>query len=352
MNCYATPAPQRGETGAPVGARLARGGDTPSVVEAAAVFAESKRATSVEPTYLMSVDRAVIDMRPADYYERANLRSNRSASKTAARVRGPFGLLLQAEQKKLVRSGMTHVEIAAFITLRVRSGADGVTRDGLTSLARWAGMSERTMRRALRNLVTLGVVVRTRSQRHGGPKGTAWSWARCALALHDWPDSVANAHGDPEEGAASTALFPRRSRPLGEEEPVKAAPRDGQLTSCIPEHLPDTSLDDVDKTIRCALMELQAFTNYPFDRVLDHQLLMRAQRDRPNVDIAVEVERWIQRAVGQQMRVPRAALEAWLKRAQDTPQADRERYCTHDGCIGRGRGERGVCMSHLASLAP
>jgi hypothetical protein len=100
----------------------------------------------------------------------------------------PHARVFQDELQRLHQLGARAGQIAAIVALRARVDArTGDTRDGLASIARYAGMSESTARRAIQWLVDQGIVDEEPQQPvRGGPKGTAWAWPRRVRQLDDW----------------------------------------------------------------------------------------------------------------------------------------------------------------------
>jgi len=100
----------------------------------------------------------------------------------------PFGIVEQRELKRLAELGATHLHVATLVVLRCRQDPNGEIRDGFASLARWAGMSESTMKRAMRWLVEQHIVTeldRERASENG--RGAAWRWPRRLVPFELWP---------------------------------------------------------------------------------------------------------------------------------------------------------------------
>lgn len=113
---------------------------------------------------------------------------------SARRFEEPFGAVTQEESRALVGAGGTYAHVSAFLALRIRAGSSGWTTDGTGSLARWVGMSPKTMRRALAWLIEKGIVEQESpsSRRAAVSRGGvfvhgSWSSPRRALPLSSWP---------------------------------------------------------------------------------------------------------------------------------------------------------------------
>jgi hypothetical protein len=109
----------------------------------------------------------------------------------------PFGIVEQRELKRLRELHATHVHVAALLVLRVRQDPNGEVRDGFASLAHWAGMSESTMKRAMRWLVRQHIVMELdRERAHDAGQGAAWRWPRRVVPFELWvrsPDAEPDA---------------------------------------------------------------------------------------------------------------------------------------------------------------
>jgi hypothetical protein len=100
----------------------------------------------------------------------------------------PFGIVEQRELQRLREYGATHAHIAALLVLRIRQDPNGEVRDGRASLARWTGMSEATMKRALQWLVAHHIVVELDRERTAeAGQGAAWRHPRRVAPFELWP---------------------------------------------------------------------------------------------------------------------------------------------------------------------
>jgi hypothetical protein len=100
----------------------------------------------------------------------------------------PFGIVEQRELKRLRDLGAKHVHVAALVVLRVRQDPNGEVRDGFASLADWVGMSESTMKRAMRWLVKQHIVMELdREHARDAGRGAAWRWPRRIVPFELWP---------------------------------------------------------------------------------------------------------------------------------------------------------------------
>lgn len=276
------------------------------------------------------------------------------SSRRSTRFEGPFGCLEQRELQALMRLGARHPHVAALVALRVReSGQSGWVGDGIPSLARWACMSQVTMQRALKFLIQHGIVdAQPPRPRSGGARGS-WVSLRRARRFAEWPEDVRTrieSHGHPSLARGSTrdetAVLEVETTSQCKTDTLTLGPRPVHFVPRTPDTdqiLPDEQL----KAAADALTRLRYCGWYPYEEKTDDKLLHRFQVQRPLVDVAIEVERFLRKVDPTTVRSPRKALGAWLERARDTGRTERDRYCTQAECLGRGRGSSGLCVVHL-----
>ena len=86
-----------------------------------------------------------------------------------------------------MRRGATSGHISLLLALRTRvDAATGTCRDGLQSLGRYSGQSDRSVSRHLGDLTIWGCVSSERRPSRGGPQGFAWISERRPLAFDRW----------------------------------------------------------------------------------------------------------------------------------------------------------------------
>jgi hypothetical protein len=103
-------------------------------------------------------------------------------------LRLPHARVYQRELQRLAALGARAPHVAVITALRARLDARTQdTRDGIESIARYAGLSESTARRALKWLVVQKIVDEQPVEPvKGGPRGTAWAWPRRVRAFDEW----------------------------------------------------------------------------------------------------------------------------------------------------------------------
>ena len=274
------------------------------------------------------------------------------------KLRPPYGAIEQQELAALPATVGT-AAIAMIVALRVRSNGDGWTRDRVASLARWGHLSEGNARRALDELVALGVAEERRERAKGEGRGHAWSWRRRVLPLEAWPEELRTVRPSspdvvrvvrgsaPEAVLTDGGLFARKSRSNSGEEVLKTRGRGAQTTRHNPTSYPASLPDDVGVEVDLALDELASVAGYTRDRDAYLAVVDAFSRRRPTVALVREVERWAERARDGEVRDGPKALAAWLEVAKDAPTSQVDPECVVEGCRGRGRGASRRCVKHL-----
>ncbi len=252
-----------------------------------------------------------------------------------SRIDAPFGYVEQRELMYLRELKATSAHLAAIVVLRVRENHTGTTEDTLASLARFAGMSEMSMRRAVHWLIAHGLLAEFRERRKGGPQGAGWLWRRRLSPFDRWPQAARTALPDSlsDEKSDSHGSALPKSRSEGAEEPLTQVGRGDQTTrhnpDVPPEVLPDDgAYDSTKEPFKDGLRLLHRLSWYPYDELNDSAILLGT----PNLsgsDITDEIARWIRFcATKERPDQPRAALRAWLLKAPEIRaqrHIDRER---------------------------
>lgn len=232
------------------------------------------------------------------------------------------------------------------VILSVRSNAlNPVVPDGIEKLAEWSLMGDRKVQYCLHELKERGLILRDRHHVRGGPRGYAWSWTTTLVAYAQWPT-------EPLERLIVaytvylSVFFPQAQDALrtssSEEVDAPHAPSAGKSTHRTdeqnahdggrgrtaardnPEKYPETVPDvDVDvgsvseRMVKAALNVLRSIPGYPFDERAELGLLRTFAARRPRVNLPRDLQRWRERCIEEPPRLWRAALKAWLEKAED-----------------------------------
>jgi site-specific recombinase XerC len=132
-------------------------------------------------------------------------------------LRLPHARVYQRELQRLIELDAKASHIAVIAALRARLDARTQdTRDGVESIARYAGLSESSTRRAIQWLVAQRIVDEQPAQPvKGGRKGAAWAWPRRVRAFDAWG----------QEGVMADTSWQSRPRTLEELQAIKASGR-------------------------------------------------------------------------------------------------------------------------------
>jgi hypothetical protein len=111
------------------------------------------------------------------------------------RFQGAFGGIEQSEVGLLMAMQAPGIARLMFYTLRVRAQAGNLVVDGVTSLARWSGISPSSVQRALRWLQQHHVITWGARSSTGG-SGAITGWGR-VIEIHPSSEWTRTGHGDP-----------------------------------------------------------------------------------------------------------------------------------------------------------
>lgn len=247
--------------------------------------------------------------------------------------------MTQRELGLFADAGATPIHVAAIVALRARSNADGWTRDGLDSLARYALMKPRTLSRALNELQKKKLV----DVRRVAHKGGGWTYERRAR-LDPAVKSLrveASTTGEsaPPHVPTQTASTPAEWTPGDAREDAKTEASGRLATRHNPDVLPDLFpvVDDEKEKIRDAVVELALKTlREELPDLVDEG---RARRDlsalrkkRPRVHVIEQIEAWLERGQEAIRGDAYLALLGWLGKAPESETEELAAFCRADGC--------------------
>lgn len=267
------------------------------------------------------------------------------------RYNGAWAGIEQDELIALVvrlKARMSHV--AMFVAIRVRSDADGVTRDGFRSLSKYAGnMSADAADAALKWLVAHRVIGVRKYPKGRRPRVQRGDPGQAYVADERW----IRPHGEWEDAPTTGAPSDEEDVPVSQRGRSGFGREDAPTTGAHQEDVAqETSLDDdevheEDARVVGALAVLAGVPGYRFDAGRDREALERLRRERPLVDIEAETKRWKAECIaGRTRRISLASLMGWLGAADETFV-----LCEVAGCSKEGStfGSFRRCFTHRPS---
>ena len=175
-----------------------------------------------------------------------------AAPPSPQKAEGPFGRLEQRELEYMSLCDFAPLDRLLCVVLRAR--VDGRTKkvhDRIDTLARWSGMSTRSVQRSLGSLEQRGTIARHRHRISGGARGQAFTWSTTLVPYEGWPTApleclvigmsvylrVFHQLGERATGASPSG----KNMPKPTEEPARIAGRTRLATRDSPESYPETS---------------------------------------------------------------------------------------------------------------